>query len=163
MLSTFYCGAFVSRSKVDYKFKVRTNSAIPLHIFPQLIGNTVIFKRKPCIRERYVLLLSAQMSLYIGSAPCQYTKIQRHSPITECFSGTYIQQPFEANLRNSVIYNSYFLTYTMLNLNSNIAHIYSHVGANPSLVHIQKDWSDICCFTCSFRNKILHLAAVLIK
>lgn len=82
---------------------------------------------------------------------------------TECFSITRIQQLFMANLRNSVIYNSYFLTYTTLTVNSNITRIYSCVGTNPSLAYILKDWSDICCFTCSFRNKILHLAAILIK
>ena len=59
-------------------------------------------------------------------------------PDTECFSSTYKQQPFVANLRNSVIYNSYFLTYTMLNVNSNIAHIYSCIGTNPSLVYVRK-------------------------
>lgn len=85
------------------------------------------------------------------------------SPDTECFSSTCKQQPFVANLTNSVIHNSYFLTYTMLTVDSNITHIYSWVGTNPSLAYIQKHWSDICCFTCSFRNKILHLAAILIK
>lgn len=40
---------------------------------------------------------------------------------------------------------------------------YSCTGANSSLAHIEKDWSDICCFTRSFRNNIFHLATILIK
>lgn len=67
------------------------------------------------------------------------------------------------NLRNSVMHGTYFLTYTLLNINSNVVCKYSCAGGNSSLAHIQKDWSDICCFACSFRNEVFHLAAILIR